>query len=199
MLRLSVYQFVSHLPIEQQGAVLVSKEAFLAFLRDEFRGCEVTKRALVEAATVYAKREQVMVSCLAEERHAAKAVIFAYMRLGDELLRRGKVEKPQSHFRVYRRKVQARAKSTSTKNTRFKTVEVFINGRKERLEQYPSDITWQEAERFQQSELYQRVEVGLEPEVAETNETAHFERASRPTGWGWLTLDGEVVERVRCF
>ena len=198
MLKLSVHQFVSHLPIEQQGAVLVNKEAFLAFLRDEFCGCEVTKRALVEAATVYAKREQVMVSCLAEERHAAKAVIFAYMRLGDELLRRGKVEKPQSHFRVYRRKTQARAKPPA-KDTRFKTVEVFINGRKERLEQYPSDITWQETEQFQRSDLYRMPEVGLEPEVVETSKTAHFESASRPTGWGWLTLDGEVVERVRCF
>lgn len=197
MLKLSVHQFISHLPVEQQGAVLVSKEAFLAFLWDEFRRCEVTKRKLVEAATVYAKREQVMVSCLAEERHAAKTVMFAYMRLGDELVRRGKVAKPQSYFRVYRRKAQARARPK--RDERFRAVEVFINGRKERLEQYPADITWQEAEQFQRSDLYQSGKVGLEPEVAETSETAHFESASRPTGWGWLTLDGEVVERVRCF
>ena len=146
MLRLSVHQFVSHLPVEQQGAVLVSKEAFLAFLRDEFRRCEVTKRKLVEAATAYARKDKVMVSCLAEERHAAKAVMFAYMRLGDELVRRGKVGPRRSHFRVYRRKPQARARPK--RDERFRAVEVFINGRKERLEQYPADITWQEAASF---------------------------------------------------
>ena len=32
MLKLSVSQFVNHLPVEQQGSVLVSQEAFLGFL-----------------------------------------------------------------------------------------------------------------------------------------------------------------------
>ena len=73
MLKLSVSQFVSHLPVEQQGSVLVSQEAFLAFLRSEFRANDRSKRALVEAATVYAERKQVMVHCLADERFAAKA------------------------------------------------------------------------------------------------------------------------------
>ena len=91
MLKLSVSQFICHLPAEQQGPVLVSQEAFLAFLRLEFRCNDRSRRALTQAAVTYAERKQVMVHCLADERFAAKAVIYAYMRLGEELVRRGKV------------------------------------------------------------------------------------------------------------
>ena len=37
---ISVQQFVSHLDLEAQGAVLISKEAFLAFLRERYRGLD---------------------------------------------------------------------------------------------------------------------------------------------------------------
>ena len=197
MLKLSVSQFVDHLPVEQQGSVLVSQEAFLAFLRSEFRCNDRSKQALVEAATVYAERKQVMVHCLADERFAAKAVIYAYMRLGEELVRRGKVEKPKSHFRVYRRKqVKPVEKPVST---RFRTVETFINGRKERITQYPADITWAEAKGFQFDALYELPDITVEPEYHETGETAHFGASSRKTGWGWLKVEGEVVSRIRCW
>ena len=197
MLKLSVSQFVGHLPVEQQGSVLVSQEAFLAFLRSEFRANDRSKRALTEAATVYAECKQVMVHCLADERFAAKAVIYAYMRLGEELVKRGKVEKPKSHFKVYRRKqVKPVEKSAST---RFRTVETFVNGRKERITQYPADITWTEARNFQVDALYDLPDVTIEPEYQEAGETAHFGASSRPTGWGWLKIEGEAVSRIRCW
>lgn len=60
MLKLSVQQFVSHLPAEQRGPVLISQEAFLAFLRSEFRCNDRSKRALTEAAVSYAERKGVI-------------------------------------------------------------------------------------------------------------------------------------------
>ena len=197
MLKLSVQQFVSHLPVEQRGQVLVSQEAFLAFLRSEFRCNDRSRRVLTEAAVTYAERKQVMVHCLADERYAAKAVVYAYMRLGDELLRRGKVEKSKSHFKVYQRK-QARPVEKPT-STRFRTVETSVNGRRERIEQYPTDITWQEAKQFQRDALYNLPDITVEPEYQVTGETAHFEASSRPTGWGVLLVEGEAVSRVRCW
>ena len=196
MLKLSVHQFVSHLPVEQQGPVLVSQEAFLSFLRSEFRCNDYTKRALAEAAVAYAKKEYVTVSCLADERYAAKAVIYAYMQLGDELLRRGKVVRPKSHYRVYR---PEQAQPEREPEARFRVVEVQVNGHKERITQYPLDISWEEARAFQHDPLYELPEVGLEEEWHVTGATAHFEASSRPTGWGWLTIEGEAVERVRCW
>ena len=196
MLKLSVHQFVSHLPLEQQGPVLVSQEAFLSFLRSEFRCNDYTKRALAEAAVAYAKKEYVTVSCLADERYAAKAVIYAYMQLGDELLRRGKVVRLKSHFRVYR---PEQAQPKREPEARFKVVEVQVNGCRERITQYPLDVTWDEARAFHHDPLYDLPEVGLEEEYHVTGATAHFEASSRPTGWGWLTIEGEAVERVRCW
>ncbi len=197
MLKLSVQQFVGHLPVEQHGPVLVSQEAFLAFLRLEFRCNDRSKRALVEAATAYAERGRVMVHCLADERFAAKAVIYAYMRLGDELIKRGKVEKPTSHFKVYQRKPMKPTQKPA--NTRFRTVETFVNGRRERITQYPADITWQEAKQFQADPLYDLPDITVEPEHQVTGETVHFVASSRPTGWGWLKIEGEAVSRVRCW
>ena len=197
MLKLSVSQFVGHLPVEQQGPVLVSQEAFLAFLRSEFRCNDRSKRALTEAAVCYAEHKGVMVHCLADERFAAKAVVYVYMRLGEELVKRGKVSKPKSHFKVYQRKqVKPADKPVST---RFRTVETFVNGRRERIAQYPADITWQEAKEFQADPLYDLPDIDLEPEYQTTSETAHFEGSSRRTGWGWLKIEGEAVSRIRCW
>ena len=197
MLKLSVQQFIGHLPAEQQGPVLRSQEAFLAFLRREFHRNDCSKRALVEAATRYAERQGVTVHCLATERFAAKALVYAYMRLGDELLRRGKVTKPKSHLKVYRREPSKPAQQPAT--TRFRTVETIVNGRRERISQYPADITWAEAKAFQHDPLYDLPEITVEPEYLETGETAHFEKSSRPTGWGTLLIEGEAAGRVRCW
>jgi hypothetical protein len=35
------------------------------------------------------------------------------------------------------------------------------------------------------------------PEVAETGQTIHFDASSCETGYGWLSINGEVLERVR--
>lgn len=138
-----------------------------------------------------------MVHCLADERFAAKAVIYAYMRLGDELVKRGKVARSKSHFKVYRRKgMKPVEKPTST---RFRTVETFINGRRERIEQYPADITWREAKQFQRDALYDLPDITVEPEYQVSGETAHFGASSRPSGWGVLLVEGEAVSRVRCW
>ena len=177
--------------------MLASQEAFLAFLRSEFGHNDRSKRALVEATTAYAEGQGVTVHCLVGERIAAKAVVYAYMRLGDELVRRGKVTKPKSHLKVYRREPAKPAQQPAT--TRFRTVETVVNGRRERIAQYPADVTWAEAESFQRDPLYDLPEIAVEPEVIETDETAHFERSSRPTGWGVLLIGGEAVGRVRCW
>lgn len=138
-----------------------------------------------------------MVHCLADERFAAKAVMYATMRLGDELVKRGKVAKPKSHFKVYKRKQAKPVEKPAS--TRFRTVETFVNGRRERITQYPADITWQEAKQFQHDPLYDLPDIIVEPEYQVTGETAHFEASSRPTGWGWLKIEGEAVSRVRCW
>lgn len=194
MLKLSVAQFISHVPFEQQGPLLVSQEAFLAFLRSEFRANDSSMRALTEAALAYAERKGVSVQCLVDERCAAKALIYAYMRLGDELVRRGKVTKPRSHFKVYRGKAQA----VSTP-TRVRTVETTVNGRRERITQYPADISWAEAREFQRDPLYDLPEIGVEPEYIESGATAHFEASSRMGSWATVLVDGEAVSRVRCW
>ena len=138
-----------------------------------------------------------MVHCLADERFAAKAVIYAYMRFSEELIRRGKVTKPKSHFKVYQRKqVKPVERPTST---RFRTVETFVNGRRERITQYPADTTWAEAAQFQRDALYDLPDITVESEYQITGETAHFEGSSRPTGWGVLLIEGEAVSRVRCW
>ena len=194
MLKLSVHQFISHLPAEQQGHVLGDKEAFLAFLRAEFHRNERTRRALGEAAVACARRERVLVDALPNEREAAKAVIYAYMRLADELRRRGKVRPPRKT--EYRYRLEP---TTRKPQTRFAVVETTVNGRRERIMQYPPDITWAEAREFQLEPLHELPELACEPEFVETGETAHFGASSRPTGWAWLTVEGDAVERVRCW
>ena len=116
-----------------------------------------------------------------------KRVIYAYTRLGDELVKRGKVDKSKSHFKVYRRKQVKTAQKPSV--TRFRTVETFVNGRRERISQYPADITWAEAKAFQFDALYELPDITVEPEYQETGETAHFGASSRKTGWGWLKVE----------
>jgi hypothetical protein len=194
MLKLSVHQFVSHLPAEQQGYVLYSKEAFLDFLRSEFRNNERTRRALGEAAVACARRERVLVDALPDEREAARAVVYAYVRLADELRRRGKVKPPRKTQYTYWVEPTARKPKT-----RFVVVETTVNGRRERIEQYPPDVTWEEARAFQRNPDYELPDVGLEPEIAEVGETAHFGASQHPTGWGWCLFDGEPVGRVRCW
>ena len=86
---LTVAQFVSHLDPDAQGAVLYSKEAFLEFLREQFIGlsesCAQVRRDLYNAAKVCLQGRRVRVDAMPDEREAAKAVLYAVMKLGDRL------------------------------------------------------------------------------------------------------------------
>jgi hypothetical protein len=85
---LSVHQFVGHLDLESQGAVLVSKDAFLSFLREQYRGTSdleaQAKRDLEQAAREQVNGKRLEVAALPDEREAAKAVLYAVMRLADK-------------------------------------------------------------------------------------------------------------------
>ena len=85
---LSVHQFVGHLDLEAQGAVLVSKDAFLSFLREQYRGTSdlemQAKRDLEQAAREQVNGKRLDIDALPDEREAAKAVLYAVMRLADK-------------------------------------------------------------------------------------------------------------------
>jgi hypothetical protein len=86
---ISVQQFVSHLDLEAQGAVLISKEAFLAFLRERYRGLDENasqvRRDLESAAKKHASGQRIQVDAAPDERAAAQAVIYAILRLSDRV------------------------------------------------------------------------------------------------------------------
>jgi hypothetical protein len=86
---ISVQQFVSHLDLEAQGAVLISKEAFLAFLRERYRGLDENasqvRRDLESAAHLHASGQRIQVDAAPDERAAAQAVIYAILRLSDRV------------------------------------------------------------------------------------------------------------------
>ena len=86
---ISVQQFVSHLDLESQGAVLISKEAFLAFLRKRYRGLDENasqiRRDLESAARKHASGQRIQVDAAPDERAAAQAVIYAILRLSDRV------------------------------------------------------------------------------------------------------------------
>ena len=86
---ISVQQFVSDLDLEAQGAVLISKEAFLAFLRERYRGLDENasqvRRDLESAARKHASGQRIQVDAAPDERAAAQAVIYAILRLSDRV------------------------------------------------------------------------------------------------------------------
>ncbi len=100
---LSVHQFVSQLDLESQGALLASKEAFLAYLREQYAGqspqCQQVRRDLELAARAQVKGQRVLVEALPVERNAAQAVLYAVMKLADRL--RESQPEVVSSYRVY--------------------------------------------------------------------------------------------------
>jgi hypothetical protein len=86
---ISVQQFVSDLDLEAQGAVLISKEAFLDFLRERYRGLDENasqvRRDLESAARKHASGQRIQVDAAPDERAAAQAVIYAILRLSDRV------------------------------------------------------------------------------------------------------------------
>jgi hypothetical protein len=69
--------------------VLVSKEAFLAFLRERYRGLDENasqvRRDLESAARQHASGQRIQVDAAPDERAAAQAVIYAILRLSDRV------------------------------------------------------------------------------------------------------------------
>ena len=86
---LSVHQFVSHLDTEAQGTILVSQEAFLAFLRERFTeqtdDSAQVRRDLYAAARDQLEGKRVLVDAMPDERWGAQAVIYAVCKLADRL------------------------------------------------------------------------------------------------------------------
>jgi hypothetical protein len=86
---LCVQQFIGHLDSEAQGALLISKESFLTFLREQFTTQDdlaaQARRDLEHAAKLMASGQRIHVEAMPDEREAAKAVLYAVMRLADRL------------------------------------------------------------------------------------------------------------------
>ncbi len=193
-MHLSVSNLISHLPVEQQGPLLISKEAFLAYLRSDFHKNQYIKATLLEAAIAHGTHKRVYVDCLPDEGEAAKAVMYAFMQLAKELKHRGKLRTPTKTLYSYRLGPAPKAHTTQP---RFPVIETTINGKKEKIEQYPADISWQEAEIFQYNPDYQLPDLETEPEYQHISETAHFSASTEATGYTHLYLDGDYIERIR--
>ncbi|NJK42888.1 MAG: hypothetical protein HC933_00290 [Pleurocapsa sp. SU_196_0] len=88
-LELTVNQFISHLDPERQGAILVSQKAMLEYLREQWTSLEASslqlRRDLHHAAQVQLEGGKVRVNADPDERFAARAVIYAVMKLADRL------------------------------------------------------------------------------------------------------------------
>jgi hypothetical protein len=190
-MHVSVNQFVSHLPAEQQGFYTYSKEAMLGFLRTSFHSDERIKRLLVIAARKQAQGENVLVDHEPEDRQAALAVMYAISKLADTL--KDKYRKPNT------RRVIQPAKLGKKRYGEFRKKELFINGRKTWIEQYPVKVTHEQAERFQYNPDYDIGDFTFEQGYLETSETAHFEASSRKAGFGALYCDGRFIETVKCW
>ena len=102
---LSVHQFVAHLDQQSQGALLANQQVFLGFLREEYRRTEQVKRDLERAARDHVRGQRVRVDALPDQREAAKAVLYAVMRLADRL--ETTAARPPSSYKVYRQPTQA--------------------------------------------------------------------------------------------
>jgi hypothetical protein len=217
MIQLHVGQFVSHLYLEQQDALLTSKEAMLAFLREQFQQDEDAKRLLWSAGRAQARGERVLVDCTPEEREAAQAIVYAVSRLADrarQLQReqnaaRGGARQPVQKMCVYSDASKAQG------GKRLQSEWVTMGGVRFRVtsEDVYSPEVWKSAEaladqpfeclrdaitatnRAREHDFL----VESEEETLETSDTAHFEASSRATGYAWVTVDGVNVGRTRCW
>jgi hypothetical protein len=217
MIQLHVEQFISHLYLEQQGALLTSKEAMLVFLREQFQRDEDAKRLLWNAGRAQARGERVRVDCTPEEREAAQAIVYAVGRLA-ERARKLRAERdlarevsglPVSRLRVYRD--PSKAEGGKRQPWHWAT----MGGLRFRASQddlYPREA-WQAAQELSShpfESLRDRITatnrarghdflVDSEEEMLETSTTAHFEGSSRGTGYARVTVDGVEVGRTRCW
>jgi hypothetical protein len=88
-LELTVNQFVSHLDPEAQGAILITQESMLEYLREQWTSLDASslqlRRDLNQAAHVQLAGGKVRVTADPDERFAARAVLYAVMKLADRL------------------------------------------------------------------------------------------------------------------
>ena len=119
---LSVHQFVSHLNLESQGAILTSQHSFLEFLRERFVGlsedCAQVRRDLYAAATAQVQGSRVHVSAMPEEREAAKAVLYAVCKLADRLQARASGQQAVNARKNANRESATRASQAVTEQAR---------------------------------------------------------------------------------
>ncbi len=310
-LELTVNQFISHLQPEQQGAILISQESMLEYLREQWTSLEASsvqmRRELHQAAQVQLEGGKVRVQADPDERFAARAVLYAVMKLADKLQART-LGAPalnawhranQSAATKASDAIAARASTALDRRPPTQPVqEKASNGSKRWKGGYSGAWGWVTAQDFyrrssftvsvsvssgeiarlilradQLDKLAQEVkggsgrsrqhiaaiaavinrgekprlqashpraqhiglrllnaayrlakrfpkltapvcldtawtathvaprllEVEVIPEVLETGQTAHFDASSRETGYARVVIDGEVVDRVRCW
>jgi hypothetical protein len=89
LVELTVNQFISHLHPEAQGAILVSQESMLEYLRERWVALDDAsvqiRRELHSAALARLEGKRVRITADPDERFAAKAVFVAVMRLAKRL------------------------------------------------------------------------------------------------------------------
>lgn len=188
-MNLSVNQFISHLPLEQQGQHTYCKLTMLEHLRDLWKHCERSRRALTDAANRRNRGERVLVDHEPEDREAALAVAYAVAKLADTL------PKPKKTLKVIQPSVYKRRQVKSE----FRKVKCVVNGRTSWLEQYPANITWEQAARFQHNSEYDIGDFTFQEASLETGKTAHFDSSSRNAGFGAVFCNGEFLDSTVCW
>ncbi|MEM6427608.1 MAG: hypothetical protein AAF708_00100 [Deinococcota bacterium] len=188
-MNLSVSQFVNHLPLELQGQHTYCKLSMLEHLRDLWKHCDRSRLALQEAAEHRIRGGRVLVDHEPEDREAALAVAYAVAKLADTL------PKPKKTMRA----IQPSVHKKRPVRSEFRKVKCIVNGRTSWLEQYPSSVTWEQAQRFQHNPDYDLGDFTFQEASVETGETAHFDSSSRNAGFGAVFCNGEFIDSTVCW
>ncbi|MEM7737597.1 MAG: hypothetical protein AAF267_17590 [Deinococcota bacterium] len=188
-MNLSVFQFVSYLPLEQQGQHTYCKLAMLEHLRHLWKHCQRSKWLLADAANRCQRGERVLVDHDPEDREAALAIVYAVSKLADRL------PKPKKTMRV----IQPSVYKPRPARSEFRKVKCMVNGRVSWLEQYLTTITWEQAARFQHNPDYNIGDFTFQEASLETGETAHFDASSRNAGFGAVFCNGEYIDSTVCW
>jgi hypothetical protein len=147
---LTVAQFVNHLDLDAQGAVLYSKEAFLEFLREQFTGlsesCAQVRRDLYSAAKARLQGQRIRVDAMPDEREAAKAVLYVVMKLGDRLKARAHGQDAMSAWHGANQVAASRASDVVSQQARRvlkpKSLKIYKDA-KQKLEAHKPERRWQ--------------------------------------------------------
>lgn len=187
-MQVTVDSLVTNLFVEEQGAVTVSKEAMLAYLRERFHSDRNVKGILVDAARRRARGVKVFVEYDEGQYRAALAVGYVIRQLS------AKLEPPKkSACRVVQQRKRKRQPQEFYKRP------VFINGRKVWLERYYPNMTPEQAQRYMHNPDYDIGDFTFQEAFRSVSETAHFESSEQHAGFGALYCDGEFIESVNCW